>query len=59
VITTDELEQYFGKLCDKTIIKKLMTEADIDKDGVISYEDFMEMMKRFMVIYTENLKMIS
>ena len=58
-ITIDELQQHFDKVCDETVIKKLMKEADIDKDGRISYEDFTEMMKTFTNIYTENLKMIS
>ena len=31
-----------------------MTEADLDKDNKISFDDFMEMMNRFMEAHTKN-----
>ena len=44
----DELFIHFGNLCDKDIINKLMSEADIDKDGKISLDDFMKMMQKYI-----------
>ena len=35
-------------MCQEQVIKKLISEADIDKDGKISFEDYMGMMKQYM-----------
>ena len=43
-------------MCEEKVIKKLITEADIDKDGKISYEDYMLMMKQYMEGYDHSLK---
>lgn len=55
----DELKRRFGTLCDKTVLNKLMSEADIDKDGEISVEDFMTMMQQYIDVYEARKKKIS
>ena len=41
-------------MCGEDVIIKLMIEADVDKDGKISLEDFMKMMKQYIDNYTIN-----
>ena len=48
MITLDELTKRFKGVCDLNKINELFTEADIDKDGKISKEDFMKMMQQFI-----------
>ena len=36
-----------------------MTEADIDKDGKISFEDFMNMMNRYKDEYTKEFNSLA
>jgi len=55
----DELTRRFGTLCDKTVLNKLMSEADIDKDGEISINDFMTMMQQYIDAHEARKKKIS
>ena len=44
----EELHEYFGNFCKQKVLNKMMKEADIDKDGKISFDDFMTMMKKYL-----------
>jgi len=50
---------HFGDMCGEDIIKKLMNEADLDKDGNISKEDFMGMMQKYIDTHMLNMKKAS
>ena len=53
----DELRQHFGSLCSESIIIKLLSEADKDKDGKISFPEFAQMMEQYRdvnLLYKKN-----
>lgn len=54
----DDLTKHFGTLCDKAVLNKLMSEADVDKDGRISVEDFMTMMRQYVDEHEVRMKEI-
>ncbi len=54
----DELRGHFGGICSEDILKKLMSEADGDKDGKISFPDFLKMMQQYIDTHKQNLKKV-
>ena len=47
-LTVEEITQFFAReegSLDEEQIKKLVEEVDIDNDGMISYSEFLKMMR--------------
>merc|ERR1712173_309019 len=48
-ITVKELLKVFGTACTEQEVKDMIKEVDINKDGVLSYEEFSQAMKEQVI----------
>lgn len=47
MISKDELQKIFCEFFSEATIEEMFNDADIDKDGKISLDDFMSMMRQY------------
>jgi Ca2+-binding EF-hand superfamily protein len=54
-ISRQNLRDFLGDQCTKEQVDEMMTSADIDKDGKISYKEFLEAFRNQMHLAVEKV----
>lgn len=56
VISIDELREAFGAITSENVLNKMISEVDTDKDGAITFRDFINMMTTYKENLSSNIK---